>query len=43
MNAPRQPWRIEGKKVEVVMVEESKKAVKGKKRERGSIPPPFIV
>ena len=25
------------------MVEESKKATKGKKRERGSIPPPFIV
>ena len=29
-NNPRQPWRREGKKVEVVMVEEPKKAAKGK-------------
>ena len=43
MNTPRQPWRRKGKKVEVAVVEESKKAAKGKKRERGSIPPPFTV
>nr|POE82073.1 hypothetical protein CFP56_41841 [Quercus suber] len=42
-NAPRKPWRREGKKVEVAVVEEPKKATKGKKRERGSIPPPFTV
>nr|POF06649.1 hypothetical protein CFP56_29239 [Quercus suber] len=35
-------WR-EGKKVEVVVVKELKKAAKGKKRERGSIPPHFTV
>ena len=29
--------------VEIVMVEEPKKATKGKKRERGSIPPPFTI
>ena len=43
MNATKQPWRRESKKVEVVMVEESKKATKGKKRERSSIPPPFTI
>ena len=42
-NAPRKPWRREGKKVEIVVVEEPKKATKGKKRERGSIPPPFTI
>nr|POF06654.1 hypothetical protein CFP56_29243 [Quercus suber] len=42
-NKPRQPWRREGKKVEVAVVEEPKKAAKGKKRERGSIPPPFTI
>ena len=43
VNKPTQPWRREGKKVEVAMVEKPKKAAKGKKRERGSIPPPFTV
>ena len=33
-NKPRQPWRRKGKKVEVFVVEEPKKAAKGKKRER---------
>ena len=33
-NKPRQPWRRKGKKVEVFVVEEPKKATKGKKRER---------
>ena len=40
---PRQSWRKENKKVEVVVAEEPKKVVKGKKRERGSIPPSFTV
>jgi len=31
------------KKVEVAMVEEPKKATKGRKRERNSIPPPFCL
>jgi len=43
MSMPRQPWRREGKKVEVTVAEEPKKVVKGKKRERGGIPPPFPV
>ena len=33
----------EGKKVEVTVTEELKKAAKGKERERSDIPPPFIV
>ena len=40
-NTPRQSWRRESKKVEVVVAEEPKKATKNKKREKGSIPPPF--
>ena len=43
MSALRQPWRKENKKVEVAVVEEPKKVVKGKKRERSGIPPPFTV
>ena len=43
VRVPRQPWRKEGKKIEVVVAKEPKKVVKGKKRERGGIPPPFIV
>ena len=43
VSMPRQPWRREGKKVEVAMAEEPKKVVKGKKMERGGIPPPFTV
>ena len=42
-NKPMQPWRRKVKKVEVAVVEKPKKAAKGKKRERGSIPPPFTV
>lgn len=42
-SAPRQPCKWESEKVEVAMVEEPKKAVKGKKRERSGIPPPFLV
>ena len=42
-NTPRQSWRREGKKVEVDVVEEPKKATKNKKKERNSIPPPFTV
>lgn len=38
----KQPWRRKGKKVEVDVVEESKKATKGKKRERHSIPLPLL-
>ena len=43
MSTPRQPWRRENKKVEVAMAEETKKVVKGKKREKGSIPPSFTM
>ena len=43
VSMPRQPWRREDKKVEVVVAEEPKKVVIGKKRERGGIPPPFTV
>ena len=43
MSALKQPWRRENKKVEVAMIEEPKKVAKGKKRDRGGIPPPFIV
>nr|POF25826.1 hypothetical protein CFP56_71865 [Quercus suber] len=43
MSTPRQSWRRENKKVEVAVVEEPKKGVKGKKRERGGIPPPFTM
>ena len=43
MSAPRQSWRRENKKVEVAVIEESKKMTKGKKRDRGGISPPFIV
>ena len=39
MSTPRQPRRREGKNVEVTVTEEPKKVVKGKKRERGGIPP----
>ena len=42
-NKPMQPWGRKGKKMEVAVVEKPKKAAKGKKRERGSIPPPFTV
>ena len=41
VSAPRQPWRKENKKVEVVMTEEPKKVAKGKKRDRGGMPSPF--
>ena len=34
VSTPRQSWRREGKKVEVALVEEPKKVVKNKKRER---------
>ena len=43
MSTFRQPWTREGKKVEVAVVEEPKKVVKGKKRERGGIPPHFTI
>ena len=43
MNTPREPQKRKGKKVEVVVAKESKKAAKAKKKERGSIPPPFTV
>ena len=43
VSTPRQSWWRENKKVEVAVVEESKKVVNAKKRERGSIPPPFTV
>ena len=43
MSTPRQFWRREGKKVEVDVVEEPKKVVKNKKRERGGIHPPFTI
>ena len=43
MKAPRQPWRRENKKVEVAVVEQPKKVVKEKKRDRGGILPPFTV
>ena len=43
VSTPRQSWWRENKKVEVAVVEESKKVVNGKKREKGSIPPPFTV
>ena len=33
-STPRQPWKRESKKVDVAMVEEPKKAAKGRKRER---------
>ena len=33
-SAPRKPWKWESKKVEVAVVEEQKKATKGRKRER---------
>ena len=44
-SAPGKPWKRESKKVEVAMVEEPKKATKGKKRERerSGIPLPFSV
>jgi len=41
VSAPRQPWRKENKKVEVVVTEEPKKVAKGKKRDRGGMPSPF--
>ena len=43
MSAPRQPWKRENKKAEVAVTEELKKVAKGKKRDRGGIPPPFTV
>nr|POE59760.1 hypothetical protein CFP56_61797 [Quercus suber] len=43
VSALRQPWRRENKKVEVAMTKEPKKVAKGKKRDRGGIPPPFTV
>nr|POE66823.1 hypothetical protein CFP56_52033 [Quercus suber] len=43
VSTPKQPWRREGKKVEVAVAEEPKKVVKNKKRERGGIPPPFTI
>ena len=36
-STPRQPWKRESKKVEVAVVEEPKKAAKGRKRERSGI------
>ena len=33
-STPREPWKQERKKVELAMVEEPKKAAKGRKRER---------
>ena len=43
VGAPRQQWKRENKKVEVVVTKESKKMAKGKKRDRGGISPPFTV
>ena len=43
VSMPRQPWRRKNKKVEVAMTKETKKVVKGKKREKGSIPPSFTM
>ena len=43
VSMPRQPWRREGKKVEVTVADKPKKVVKGKKRERRGIPPHFTV
>lgn len=42
-SASKQPWKQESKKVEVTMVEESKKATKGRKRKRSGIPPLFFL
>lgn len=41
--APKQSWKRESKKIEVAVVEETKKVTKGRKRERSSIPPHFSV
>ena len=43
VSTPRQSWRGENKKVEVAMTEEPKKVAKGKKKDKGSILPPFTV
>nr|POE53939.1 hypothetical protein CFP56_53441 [Quercus suber] len=43
VSTPKQPWRREGKKVEVAVAEDPKKVVKNKKRERGGILPPFTI
>ena len=43
VSTPRQSWRGENKRVEVAMTEKHKEVAKGKKRDRGGIPPPFIV
>lgn len=42
-SAPKQPWKRESKNVEVIMVEEPKKATKGKKREICCVFPPFSI
>ena len=41
--APKKSWKWESKKIEVAMVEETKKVTKGRKRERSGIPPPFTI
>ncbi|KAL0008381.1 hypothetical protein SO802_009883 [Lithocarpus litseifolius] len=43
ISTPRQPWKQESKNVEVAVVEEPKKAAKGRKRERNGISPSFSV
>ena len=43
VSAPRQLWRRENKKVEVAVTKEPKKVAKGKKRDRGGIPPTFTM
>ena len=42
-SAPRQPWKRENKKVEIAVVKEPKKVIKGRKREGSGIPPPFSI
>ena len=41
--APKQYSKQVSKKIKVVMVEETKRVTKGRKRERSSIPPPFSI
>lgn len=42
-DAFKQSWKWESKKREVAVVEETKKATKGSKRERSGTPSPFSV
>jgi len=42
-SAPKQSWKQESKKTEIIVVEETKKITKGRKRERSGIPLPFSI